>query len=441
MNILIVEPSKIYQVALEKIFLDYATNIFISATGDEAKNIYNCVSIDLVCLSFYLADMDGITFVRDIRKLKWGETLPILMITSNKNQGVTLRNLSLGVTEVFHKDHLKTVEQYLRTYAQHARQQASLAGQILLIDSDLQQVGEICSYFSDSHLEFVHFTNAEAAADMVRAAEFDLVITNVVLHGSMSGMTLIREIREINDTMYRVPILAITEGANVSQIIELLRAGVNDSVQKPILMKELSVRVKNLLHNKKLFDTIELQNRQLEELAVRDQLTGLYNRHQLFRIVDRVLEEAFRYRYPVSLLVIDIDHFKKINDSFGHLSGDKVLKAIGKLLMDTFRGSDTPVRFGGEEFLVLLPHCDGEDAIARAQSLRLQVSTLMPISIRVTISIGISEMDPHAQPNFDAMFAAADEGLYAAKESGRNCVAFRSPVFGRRPTYERKCDK
>lgn len=430
MNILIVEPSKIYQLALEKIFAPYATHVFVSHSGEEAKNIYLSVSIDLVCLSFYLADMDGTEFVSTLRKLKWGETLPILMITSKESQDVIIKSMHDGVTEVFRKNDLAVLEKYLMTYAQYARQHAGLSGNILLIDNDRHQAEAVCDFFRNTKLKFVHFTSAEEAANMARAAEFDLVITNVVLSGPMSGMALIREIRAINGTMYRVPILAISAAINVSQKIELLRAGANDSVVKPLLLEELSVRVKNLLQNKKLFDTVELQKKQLKEMAYRDPLTGMHNRHFLLATADRVLEESYRHGYPVSIMVIDLDHFKKVNDTFGHATGDFVLQAVAELLMRMFRGNDTAVRFGGEEFIILLPHCDGEAAVAKAQSLRRRIGELMPASIAITASIGVSRTPMAGRISYDAMFAAADQAVYGAKMNGRNCVVFREPVVG-----------
>lgn len=425
MNILIVDPSKIYQRALEKIFGEYATNIFISDSGDEAKNIYQVVSIDLICLSLYLSDMDGAEFVTDIRSLPYGETVPILMITTNAGEDTTVKRMRNGVTEIFPKNNLDNLRKYLQIYAEHARQQAQLEGNILLIDNDQQQAWEIRQFFKDTKLNFIHFTQAEEAAAIAKAAVFDLVITNVVLSGTMSGMALIREIREINETMYRVPILAISEISNVSQKIELLRAGSNDFIQKPILFEELRVRMKNLLHNKKLFDTVEQQNKQLEEMATRDKLTGLYNRHYLMDIICKKLNESYRYDYPVSLLAIDLDYFKKINDTYGHQRGDQVLKGVGELLLKIFRGSDVPVRLGGEEFLVLLPHCSGADAVTRAQSLLRKISELHPAAIAITASIGISQSNAARQFNYDRLFAIADQALYMAKKKGRNCVIFQ----------------
>lgn len=427
-NILIVEPSKIFQLSLEGVFKEYATSIFVCTSGSRALEIYENSPIDLICLSFYLSDIDGLELVSQIRELKFGETVPILMITSKESQDAIATSLHGGVTEIFRKNKLSEIEKYLKIYAEHARQQAHLSGNILVIDRDPSQVRDIITYFQDTKLKFIHFNNAEDATEMARAAEFDLVITSVVLHGRMSGLALIREIRDINDTMYRVPILAISAIAHVSQKIELLRAGANDYIQKPILHEELRVRVKNLLHNKKLFDTVEHQRQQMAELAIRDQLTGLHNRHYLIDIIDKTLQEAYRYNYPISLLVIDIDHFKKVNDTYGHSTGDLVLKGLADLLLKTFRGTDTPIRLGGEEFVVLLPHCTSEDAITRAQSLRLEIEELCPGGIQITASVGISEIPSDTAFTYEQLFTAADEAVYAAKASGRNCVAFREPT-------------
>ncbi len=429
MNILIIEPSDICRRELETILAPYAMNLYFTVSGEKGIDIYQSSSIDLVCLSFHLSDMEGLEFVIRVRKLKWGETLPILMITYEESQVDTLKGLQYGVTEIFRRDELFSLESYLTTSAQYARHKASLSGVILIIDNDREQSKMICDFFSGSKLNFVCFTNAEQAADMARAAEFDLVITNVALDGHMSGMALIREIREINKMMYRVPILAITTPPNVSQKIELLRAGASDSIQQPILLEELSVRVINLLQNKKLFDTVELQKIQLEKMAFRDPLTGLYNRRHLFEIADRIFEDSLRHMYPVSLLVIDLDHFKKINDSHGHATGDVVLKAIGKLLKDTFRENDIPVRFGGEEFIVLLPHCGKKDAITKAENLRLQIEQLTPVSIHVSGSIGVSRTPLKSSIGYEELFSAADQAVYSAKLKGRNCVVYKEPII------------
>jgi two-component system, cell cycle response regulator len=425
MNILIVESSKTFQRAIEKIFRPYATNIFISSIGSDGIDVYSSVRIDMICVSYYLKDMDGIDFVSKIRKTKYGETIQILMLTSKKDYESATKSLQSGVTEIFNKNNIDDLEKYLKKVSEHARQQSQIIGNILLIDKDIVQSGEIKSYFKDTKLKFVHFTSAEEASEIIKAAEFDLVITEIVLDGSMSGVALIREIREINETMYRVPILVISKISNISQKIGLFRAGANDYIQKPLLLEELSVRMKNLLQNKKLFDTVECQKLLLEKLASRDQLTGLYNRHYLSGMADKAIQESYRYEYPFSVLFIDLDHFKIINDTQGHSVGDIVLKSVATLLLKTFRGVDTPVRFGGEEFLILLPHCDGKNAVARAETLLAQIRMLRPNSLSITASIGVSQTSQNYQVSANELFATADEAVYAAKSLGRDCVVFR----------------
>lgn len=421
MNIVIAEPSRLYQAALENIFLPYVTCLDIVASGVKALEICSSKPVDLICVSYYLQDMDGIEFIAQIRKQPLGETIPILVITSKNTQELASNTIRNGATEIFHKENLAALEKYLSVFAEHARQQSQLSGNILFIHSDMAQAYEILEYFNKTRLHFVHFASADLAADMARVAEFDMVITNALLSGAMTSRALIREIREINDKMYRVPILAIIDTDNISHRLELLRAGANDSIHQPILMEELSIRVKNLLQNKKLFDIVEDQRQQLEDLAIRDQLTGLFNRHYLLSIIDKILQESSRHKYPLSLLVLDIDWFKRINDSLGHSYGDLVLQGLANLLKKSFRGSDTPVRYGGEEFIVLLPHCSLDDAYIRAENLRQQIMELKPADISVTVSIGVSQARMSGETDFDTLFAAADKALYRAKQSGRNC--------------------
>ena len=428
MKILIIEPSKIVQSILEETFRDYATVILKTTSGKEAVSMYKSVDIDLICTSYYLSDMDAVEFVTALRKLKFGETVPILMITSKKSQETSIKSLNDGVTEIFRKSDLNELKNYLKLFAEHARQQAQLEGNILLIDNDQEQALKIRNFFKNTKLKFVHLTTAEEAAQIARYAEFDLVITNAVLSGSMSGLALIRKIRKINDTMYRVPILVISAIPNVSQKIELFRAGANDYIEKPFILAELNVRMKNLIQSKKLFDTVEQQKEKMEKMAIRDQLTGLYNRHYLTNVADKYIEESWRHKFPLSIFVIDLDFFKKLNDTYGHPKGDLVLKAIANLLLKLFRGSDIAIRYGGEEFLILLPHCSGEDATNKAEHLRSQISELRPSSITVTASIGVSQTSTENKFTFSEILAAADKAVYLAKENGRNCVIFCDAV-------------
>ena len=189
--------------------------------------------------------------------------------------------------------------------------------------------------------------------------------------------------------------------------------------------EELLVRVSNLITNKRLLDKVHDQRRELYSLATTDKLTGCHNRHSLTEFSNKFISQAQRHHYPVSLLVIDLDHFKSINDTHGHAIGDLVLTAVGKLLLNSFREGDLVARFGGEEFVVLLNHCDAEFAQRKANQVREEMESLRPNNLTVTPSIGVTSMEPGESGDFETMFARADQCVYSAKENGRNQVVYQ----------------
>ncbi len=166
---------------------------------------------------------------------------------------------------------------------------------------------------------------------------------------------------------------------------------------------------------------------ELEEMATRDPLTGLLNRRELSRLLEEELERAKRHQRPMAIMWIDFDHFKDINDTYGHAAGDSVLKSASKLLVDSVRGVDWVGRFGGEEFVIVLPEMDVNEARETAERLRHLMSTVpQPIgngdSVPLTMSVGVAVFPSHGV-NAGQLRAAADRAMYRAKERGRNCVS------------------
>jgi diguanylate cyclase (GGDEF)-like protein len=160
---------------------------------------------------------------------------------------------------------------------------------------------------------------------------------------------------------------------------------------------------------------------QYEGMAMRDQLTGLHNRYYLQEMAFQKLSEANRHQYPLCLLVLDLDRFKAINDTRGHPVGDIVLKKLALLLDEQNRIEDIVARIGGEEFVILLNHCDADEAIKKAQSLRIKIAELNPHNIAITVSIGVAELSPKGE-TFEQLLERADAAVYRAKDQGRNCV-------------------
>lgn len=155
---------------------------------------------------------------------------------------------------------------------------------------------------------------------------------------------------------------------------------------------------------------------------MRDQLTGLYNRHFLMETAPKKMSEAIRHSLSLSLVVMDVDHFKRINECEGQAVGDVVLTEIGALLKEQVRAEDLAVRFGGQEFVLLMSHCNERGAVAKAERLRAALEALQPQGLWVTASFGVAQLNHDKGGDFSRLFTEADKAVYCAKEAGRNKV-------------------
>ena len=171
------------------------------------------------------------------------------------------------------------------------------------------------------------------------------------------------------------------------------------------------------------------QNRLLEKLSVTDKLTGLFNRHLFDQTLKSEINKARRYTYELSIIILDLDYFKKINDNYGHLTGDAVLQCLANLIHEHFRSTDTCARWGGEEFIILVPHLDLQKAIQLAEKLRVTIeNATFPEDIHITASIGVASL--REDDSKTSLLARADNLLYQAKNKGRNRVEYEVPDNG-----------
>ncbi|MCX9155257.1 diguanylate cyclase [Niveibacterium sp. 24ML] len=256
--------------------------------------------------------------------------------------------------------------------------------------------------------------------EAVRRRPYSLIVTDFMLEGIKTGLDVIRVVRGNPGRAAQTPILALSASDNASRRIEILRAGANDFVQKPVLPEAFEVRVRKLVTLADLFARLEAQHQMVKDMAQRNRLTGLFNRHRLEELTPELLAECRQSGKALSLVVIDLDHFKKINDSFGHGAGDQVLVAVASALRNSARPQDIPVRYGGEELLLVLPGVDLPLASLGAERLRAHIETLKPGGVPVTCSIGVATLK--ADENFEALFNRADAAVYQAKHLGRNQV-------------------
>jgi two-component system cell cycle response regulator len=421
MKALILDPSKLYRQILSDVLARLGYECLAADNLAQGRELIEQHLCALLCVSLHLPDGTGIEFTRDFRARYPTRHAPILMLTSEMDQKLLNEALSVGVTELFSKTDLARLSEELTYFVERQRRSDFQGMVIVYIEDDAATARLTCGILEDMRLDIRHFESAEEAIEFIRSGGCDLVLSDVLLAGAMSGRALVRAVRELAGDDAQLPILAITAHDDLARRIELFRAGVNDYVVKPVSPEELKARVANLLATRHLFLRVKEHERRLYEQAMSDRLTGCHNRHSLAEFAPKYFADARRHDHELALLMVDLDHFKKINDTQGHAVGDIVLAETGALLRAQCRESDFVARFGGEEFVLLLAHCPAEHALAKAEALRVAIEQLTPHGLAISASIGVAMLAPQME-DFQALFECADAAVYAAKESGRNCV-------------------
>jgi len=299
---------------------------------------------------------------------------------------------------------------------------------ILVVEDSRAQAENIRNLLERNGYEVVLAADGKSAIKEAVRGQVDLVLLDLLLP-DMSGVEVCRWLK-MNQSTRMIPVLMLTAKGEVEDKVAGLEAGAEDYLAKPYSEMELNARVYALLRTKALQDELAEKNARLQELltkvellAITDPLTRLFNRRHFEEYIDRELKAASRYRFPLSLLMIDIDHFKGINDEFGHGAGDSVLREIAEIISGAVREVDVVARWGGEEFVVLLPRCTKEEALQSAERILKAVSGHSFSAVpgkQVTVSIGISGIPDSHIGNSDMLLDASDQAMYTAKRKGRN---------------------
>lgn len=423
MNVLILENSRLFQ----KMLLDLLTELDCVATcvrtGEEGLKLLQGNSenhFNLIVASQHIFDSSGSQFINYCQNS--AQHIPIILLTSEPNDTLLKNARAAGVQDIFPKTNLTYLKSSIRYYIKGRNNFNFNDGKVLYVEDSPSVSHIVITYLKKLDLDVKHFASAEEAFLDFSNHEYDLVITDVVLRDIMDGLSLVRMIRAQNTHIANTPILAMTGNEDTQLKIDLLHAGVNDYVTKPPVEEELAARVNNLITNKRLADQVRKQQRSLYQIAMTDQLTSCHNRHSLSEYASKYIRDSSRYEFELCIMILDLDHFKRINDEFGHAAGDMVLSEIGKLLMATCRQGDIVARIGGEEFLILLPHCTLRDAAHKAENLRSMIELATPESIPVTASIGIAALNENHNDDFELLYKAADKAVYQSKKNGRNQV-------------------
>ncbi|MCK6486061.1 MAG: diguanylate cyclase [Phycisphaerae bacterium] len=312
----------------------------------------------------------------------------------------------------------------------------------LLVDDDADHV-ELMSFvlrdaFAEAEITAVHSIENARALDLT---QFDSALVDVNLPDG-SGIDLLRHMHEHAD----VPVILVTGERFGEPAVEGIRAGAADYLVKhgdylrvlPVVVRKAAAMSAIKAQNRRLEEELRRRNRELERLneellkmAAHDPLTGLYNRRHFNELFARLYAESDRYGSDLTCCMMDLDHFKQVNDRFGHQVGDQLLVLTAESLRKSLRAADVAARYGGDEFVVLMPQTSPEDARQSARRIRVNFRNLIaeriPYASHVTLSIGVASRERHEPRSADALLRLADDALYQAKASGRDRIMVVRP--------------
>jgi two-component system, cell cycle response regulator len=401
---------------------------------------------DIVLLDVMMPGMDGFEVCRRIKANPASAHLPVVMVTALDQVSDRIQGLEAGADDFLAKPvndvalfarvrslvRLKTMVDELRL-RQATGESMGLGdspdksfseqpgrGRILIVEDREQNAARMSATLATEHDVDIVPQTTEAII-RAKGGDYDLVIASLSLD-KQDGLRFCATLRSLDATR-QTPILTLVDEGDLKRMVRALDIGVNDYLMRPVERNELVARVRTQLRRKKYADRLKHSLQLSLELAITDQLTGLFNRRYMSRHLNTLLSEGGK---PVSFLMLDVDFFKQINDSFGHDVGDEVLREFANRISANVRGIDLACRFGGEEFVVVMPDTDLSFAYMVAERLRQSVAdapfmvSATSKQVPVTISIGVASSLNGDTP--EVLLKRADQALYRAKRDGRNRV-------------------
>jgi two-component system cell cycle response regulator len=406
---------------------------------------------DIVLLDVMMPGMDGFDVCRRLKDDPLTRHIPVVLVTALDGRADRVAGLEAGADDFLTKPiddvmlfarvrsltRLKSVIDELRDREASGRRMGVIAGaasrlggsggRVLIVDDNTRQAERVAAELAVEHRPVVEGEAYKAV--LTARGPVDLVIINLNAK-SFDGLRFAAQLRS-DEATRGLPILGVADLDERQKAVKALEIGINDILARPIDPGELAARVRTQIRRKRYTDYLRSNLDHSLELAVTDQLTGLHNRRYMSGQLEALMRRAGQGGEPVSVLVIDIDHFKKVNDGFGHDVGDEVLAEFAVRLASNVRAIDLPVRHGGEEFVVVMPDTELEDARRIAERIRLHVAGA-PFRVMggeellaVTISVGVAT-SLGAGDSPQALIKRADEAVYEAKSSGRNRVIARA---------------
>jgi two-component system cell cycle response regulator len=450
-RILIVDDEP-FNIKLLRAILSTEPYQTVSAScGEEALEKVAQEPPELILLDIMMPGLDGFEVTKRLKSDPITRDIPIILVTALDGAENKIKGLEAGADEFLNKPvnraeimarvksmlRLKRYHDQLKARARSERHFVFPPGQegftdgktslpaILLVENDEKDSHLLQAQLYGQPYEIKCVQSGDEALSVIQREKIDLVLLDLLLPG-MDGFTVIKRLKEPEETR-NVQIVAITSLRDAESRIRGIELGVDDYLVKPINAYELKVRLNALIKKKAYVDQLCSGYRSAVRSAITDKLTGLYNYAYFTIFLENEIKRAKRHHHALSVIMLDMDGLKEINDDLGHLAGDQILREFGKLLSANVREIDLCFRYGGDEFVVVLPYTGLEGALLTAQRIREVIANhAFPAgeaqgSRRVTASMGIAGYPSHAA-SVDELIRKADEALYEAKRKGKNRV-------------------
>ncbi len=452
-KVLIVDDSPVTLASLNQMLSDDHYHLVQATNGKEALDKAFSEHPDLILMDIMMPELNGFEAARILKEDSRTHNIPIIIVTALDDPENKSAGQEAGAEEYLTKpvrpqeliarvNSLVTLKQYrdqldIRNHSQWSfiinqdSDDTLLEPQgnppfVLLVEDNEGDAQLVRHFLKDLPVQFERVAKGEEALQLAQSGGVDLMLLDILLP-DMNGFEVCRQVKTMEKGR-NIPVVIITCLDDMDSKVKSIELESDDFLIKPIVGRELQARVKILLEKKRQLDSLRSHYEKALNSAVVDWLTGLYNHGYFKKFLDLEIKKSIRQRYPISLIMMDIDNFKKFNDSYGHPIGDVILQELAQVIRKSVREVDLVARYGGDEFAIVMPYSDREDGLKVAQRIDEAIRTVgfspkIPIQgNQLTVSMGVAWY-PGDAVHVDELIHTADQKLYGAKTKGRNQIS------------------